>query len=377
MKKREIFLSILLVSIFFSSLTMASLGLSPAKIDVDFEPNLKETFDFRVRSDKGEQTIGIYAKGDLAEYVSFDKERLEGSGNFQATLNLPSNLKTPGPHRLLIGAEEIYSEKEKEVMGMVGTQIKVQGVIEVFVPYPGKYLEIDLETSNVNAGEPVDFKLNIDNKGKEDVSFSSRIDIFSNSKKVDSLSFYERDLATKEDVTLQKSWETEDYGPGEYNAIAVVNYEEKVANDSEVFNLGHLYVNLTDYTRNISIGDVEQFFTTVESQWNSEIENIYAEIALMNDSYVISSFKTSPDSLEAWESANLTGFFDTSQFEETEYETNITLHYSGKSSSDMVSVKFFREEANNTVLLIAIPLALFLLLLSLFFGWKFVKNGKK
>ena len=72
MKKREIFLSILLVSIFFSSLTMASLGLSPAKIDVDFEPNLKETFDFRVRSDKGEQTIGIYAKGDLAEYVSFD-----------------------------------------------------------------------------------------------------------------------------------------------------------------------------------------------------------------------------------------------------------------------------------------------------------------
>ena len=258
---------------------------------------------------------------------------------------------------------------------MVGTQIKVQGVIEVFVPYPGKYLEIDLETSNVNAGEPVDFKLNIDNKGKEDVSFSSRIDIFSNSKKVDSLSFYERDLALP--ISLQKSWETEDYGPGEYNAIAVVNYEEKVANDSEVFNLGHLYVNLTDYTRNISIGDVEQFFTTVESQWNSEIENIYAEIALMNDSYVISSFKTSPDSLEAWESANLTGFFDTSQFEETEYETNITLHYSGKSSSDMVSVKFFREEANNTVLLIAIPLALFLLLLSLFFGWKFVKNGKK
>ena len=374
--KKEIIVAVVVVSLFLlPELVSASLGLTPASVKMNFVPNFKKTFRFRVRTDDQDKKIGIYAKGDLSEYVSFNKKELTGSGKFEATLDLPSEIEEPGPHRILIGVKESLTERQKEVKGFIGTRVKVQGVISVFVPYPGKYLVTDLKTESVNAGEDVEFELKIDNKGKEKVEMSSQIEIWSGSKKIEELNFYDRELESKESITLQKKWDSEGRKPGNYEARAIVDYG-KIANDTEEFSLGHLFVDLVNYSERIEIGEIKDYDLEVESRWNGEIGHVYANVEFSNETSQIVSFKTSPTSLEPWQKETLTGFFDSSKFEEGEYDGEITLFYAQNSSSHEIEVEFYREEESNlTPILIGAGLLIFLIVV-IISVWR-IKNGNK
>ena len=83
----------------------------------------------------------MYVEGDLAEYVTLNKDSLVGSGGVSASLALPIRIETPGTHVIYVGARQLPGEG-----GGIGIVGNIRGVIKVKVPYPGKYATVSFTT---------------------------------------------------------------------------------------------------------------------------------------------------------------------------------------------------------------------------------------
>ena len=133
----------LVIVVSFFSNTVSALGVRPAKIELNFQPGFERTFDFTVLSNSPDTKYELYVKGDLADYVTLDKSEVIGSQTFRATLKLPSVIDVPGKHRILVGVRQEYDE---ELVGTgIGTAVAIQAAIDVYVPYPGKYVDVSLK----------------------------------------------------------------------------------------------------------------------------------------------------------------------------------------------------------------------------------------
>jgi len=347
-KKRFIF-GIFFIGIFLFLITSTSaLGVSPAKREYNFEPGFEKEIEYNVFGVDPDQQLTIYAKSDLAQYVTFDRETLVGGGHFTAKIKLPEILATPGKNRLIIGVKE-QSNLDEELVGTaaVGTSVAIQVVVNIYVPYPGQYLETTLTTSDVNVGEPIDFNLEVVSRGKEKVSMNPRIDIFdSDSEKVETLYFQNRVIESQETLKLKKTLDTINYNPGNYKAVATIDYGGLATSEAD-FRIGDLRIDIVNYTHQVPIAKLEKFDLVLESGWNDQIDGAYAEVVFLNNTdAVLQTFKTSTTSLVPWESKLIAGYFDSSVFKEGFYDANVTLFYygkdQGKSSSEIVNVEFLK-----------------------------------
>ncbi|MCK4553044.1 hypothetical protein KAT80_02480 [Candidatus Pacearchaeota archaeon] len=370
MEKRLIkFIFVLAIFIFLINICSA-LRVGPAKVEYNFAPGFETSVTYYVSHNNPDTEFELYVAGDLSDYVKLDKDKLVGGGSFIAAVNLPLFIEKPGKHRILIGVREKISEKDLEVStAMVRTTVTIQAVIDVYVAYPGKYLEISLSSNNANVGEPVNFELGIISQGKEDVNVTPQIDIISDDKTIETLYFMQREIKSQEQIKLKKSLDTADYNPGTYNALAIVDYG-KIAKAESVFKIGELIIHLVNYTRQIIIGDVQKLNLEIESGWNDKVDGVYAEVFILNGSTTLISFETSSTSLEPWEKKTIAGFFDTSNFTKGFYNANITFIYYGKdigkSSSELVKIEFVEEKNNfQMILFIAIGAVLLLVILGI------------
>ena len=351
MKKREMrFFLISRISILLILLVLilpagkAALGVSPGKIEINFEPNVEKSYTIQAIGDNPEQELEVFTRGELGKYVTFDRKTLFGGGVFTATLKLPEKIDKPGVNEIMI----VVREKVNESTG-IGTSITIQVPIYIHVPYPGKYAEIALKANNVNVGEPVNFYLTILSRGKEDINAKPRIEIFSENESVETLYLEQTTVKSQETASLKKVLDTSSYRPGAYTALAVVDYGgAESAKTTAEFKIGSLFVKLTNYTDKITINGISKFQVEIESNWNSRIDNVYANVLIgknATSTESLASFKTPSASLEPWGKASLEGFFDTGNFTKGIYNANITLVYSGNSSSNLVSVKFVKKES--------------------------------
>jgi len=372
--------SFLIIGIIFFLINMSSaLRVSPGKIEFNFQPNFEKKIGYSAYQENPERELKLYVEGDLAEYVKLDKEKLIGGGTFTATLKLPENIEKPGKHRIFIVVREILDEE------LIGTTIAglvaIKGVIDIYVPYPGRYLEItNFKSHNVNTKEPVNFELEISNKGKENLTITPRIEIISSNKTIENLYFKERFLESPGEIKLKKVLNTTNYNPGTYIALAIVDYG-KIAKAESEFKIGELIINILNHTRQVFIGGLHKFDIEIESGWNNNIDGVYAEVFFLNNSNAMLSFKTSSTSLTPWGKKNITGYFDTRNFEEGFYDANITLFYYGKdvgkSSSKLVKIEFIKETNKLLVMVIVAGILFVLIIIGFLIRKYFLKNYKK
>lgn len=379
-KKRFCLIFLLLIMINFINLISASLGITPAEVSVNFKPNLETSFSFNVETDNPQKGLEVYAKGDLSEYVKFDVDSFTGSRKIVVALKLPSNIVKPGTHRILIGVRE---KIDKEMAGTIGTSVAVQAPIDVFVPYPGRYLEMDFKAKNANIGEPVKFNLKLMNLGEENLNITPIIEIYSGTEKKETLYFDNRELKSQTEINLQKELNTSGYAPGNYRALAIVDYGDVAKQESE-FRIGTLSVDIINYTKQIPIGGINKFEIGVESAWNNKIDNLYAEVLFLNDlGKEFYSFKTAPSDLNPWQKKTIDGFFDTTNFSVGKYNANITLIYYGgeigKSSGKIVEIDFIKGKLNLPWVIIGIStfVVLAIILLIIFIKKYLMKNAKR
>jgi len=355
---------------------LSALRVIPAKTEINFKSNLEKDFIYTVNHLNPNTHFDLYAKGDLVQYVTLDKESLTGGGSFIAHLKLPEEIEIPGKHIIYIGIREKVDEELLEAP--VGTAVAIQSVIIINVPYPGKYVETQFSANDANIGEPVIFKLFIQSRGDEDVTVSPRIDVFSDKgDMINSISFNDRNLGKDEKLELQKTLNTANFNSGTYYAIASVNYGDKISEKNVSFRIGELSLKILNTSKLIKVGGIRKFTVQVESSWNNKIEGAYAKIVIYNKSGELANFKTVPIELEAWEKKDIIGFFDASDFEPGNYSDIVTLFYfggsAGKSSVKFDSVRFIKERIINPYMILSLVLGI-LLIINVFL---LIKNERK
>ncbi|RMG77381.1 MAG: hypothetical protein D6707_11160, partial [Bacteroidetes bacterium] len=347
MKKGFIYLIIIGILITRAiPLGSSSLGLSPATIDINFEPGFEDRYSFRTSGDDPNKELLVYPDGDLKEYAKFDKKRIKAGESFEVYLKLPQKIELPGEHHIYITVEETIDE---ELASALGSRSIVRGVIYVHVPYPGKYLELNyFNVKNINVGEKGLAEFEVVSRGEETITIRPRIEIYSKDRKLmKTLTLKERTLKTGESIALKKSFNSEGFSAGPYYARLIIEYGNKLMKEKE-FKIGEMNIFIKDYTKRVPIGKTEPFNITIESGWNNDIELVHGVVRILKDNReLIQEFKTPPTELKAWETKNLSGFVETFGFERGEYLTDIIINYYSegveKSSRKTVKIKFYKK----------------------------------
>jgi len=321
---KKLLICFMLLILFFE-LSSASLGISPAIKNYDFVSGERIVIDYNILSDDSEREIILSLEGDLAEFAILSKKKLIGPGSFKVTLNLPEDFGVPGEHVLSVGAREIPSEDQ-----FLGTAIDIRAVLKVFVPYPGKYLDVNLNVLDGNINEKIPIEVYVINRGIEGTNLGVKVLFFdSTNDLIYTMPFKDVFLETGNERYFRKFLNTSEYRPGTYLAEAVVSYGDESRVNS-TFRIGSLFVNITDFTKSLSRRGIQKFFINIESKWNGNLNEIYAEVNLSNDMDSI-QFRTPSIDLNAWDSGILEGFLDTDKLDGA-YETNIVLNYGGQQT---------------------------------------------
>ncbi len=373
--KRGIFVFILLfiLALFilaFSQSASAFLGISPAKQTANFIPGEELEYKFNVVASP-ETRIELYAREEFSELVRFDKKVLVGGGSFTVRFKLPMQIEKPGAHRLIIGAREVIDEE----VGGLGTAVAVQAPIFIIVPYPGKYATVSIIASNVNVGEKLQFQVMVSSMGKEPITALTSINIYSGDKKVETLDLGAKYIESQSSATFRKSVNA-DYKPGEYEAVATVQYDGQTANASLKFKVGYLFVNITDYTREIVKEGIQQFKINVQSLWNNPIANVYGIVDIIKNGSNISSFSTPSIKLEPWETNALTGYLETEKLETEYYGLKVRVDYEDKFTEIEGKLKV-SSKLNIYYVVAAILTALIIILILLRKLKNLIKYGKE
>lgn len=316
--KRFIFLGLF---IFLWGSVLAISGVNPGSYEVDFEPDyqIELSFDFVLDGGVSEDLI---VEGELAEYVSLNKKRISGRENVIASLDLPSEIDSPGVNYIRIIAGDVV------------------GAIKVRVPYPEKYIELSLSAPNVNVGEEMGMVLEIINQGNESISFEGRIEIYNGDELVESLEISGGNIVFEDSRGVNISLDTENYFPGDYLAVALIDYGGKVARIENPFRLGEQLVGVLNYTREFGENKINRFEIEVESLWNDDMDDLFIEVNIIG--FEDANFITPVVGLSAWRTITLFGFLDTNLISGYEFEAEIILHHGGKISTRVVQLKIIK-----------------------------------
>jgi hypothetical protein len=378
-KKRGFFLLSIIVLMVNIYNVNAYLGLTPALIKTDFEPEMKFFVNFNVLGAGAEQNLSVYAAGDLAEYVSFDKINITGGEGFTAYVTLPKNVSKPGKNNLFIRIGEM-----KNVNEGIGTRLEIGALISIKVPYPGKYAEItNFNADEVNEGDAVGFSANVESLGTEDISASANLKVYSDNKLMDNFDLGTKLMKPKTSELFEKKVEAGHYKAGLYNASIEVDYGDykRILKSEKTFRVGSLLVEIINWTSEFNKSKINPFEIEVESKWNNNLDNIYAEINVSdNEGKQIDFFKTPSSELRKWEKIKLKGFFNAENAEEGEYNAKIALFYSQKTTEKIVKIKIVSPAADNTLIIVisaAIALLIIVFAIIFYFLLKKKKVSKK
>lgn len=318
---------------------VSGLGIDSGVKYVDFKPGIELNYNFQVFADSN-QKIELYSRGEFSDLVKFDKKILDGGGSFNVKIRLPENIEIPGKHTILIGARE-SSENNDE--GNIGTSVAVQVPIIIQVPYPGKYAEVLFNIGNVNFGDNIKFDVEVASMGKEPISAGTSVEIYSNDKKIDDFDLGSKIIENQKKDVFIKIVNSSKYSPGNYKAIAIIDYQNGIAKADSIFRIGKLFVNISNFTQKVIKKGIRPFEISIESLWNDPIENIYGEVYFLKNNQNITNFITPSISLAGWEKKNLLGYVDSEKFEIGEYDSIIKIFYKNNQTIINGKLKVIRE----------------------------------
>jgi hypothetical protein len=372
MKNKVIFaLLAALVSLLLISNSVHALGIRPGIYEINYHPNEKRVIEFAINENNPNRKVIFSAEGELASYVTFDKTYIIGSGKVTATITFPGEMKTPGANKLYIAAIEAPLQSQ-----FVGTAVGVRAVIKIYVPYPGKYIEPSLIIPDANIGQKVPVELKVINRGTEDLTVNSVINFYDSSmRQVDKFTFEPVQIGTEEYDYFRRYLNSDNLKPDNYLAEAIIDYSGLKQKMNATFRIGNLYINITDFTKNISAGEINPFIIKVKSNWNGNIQGVYADVKISNETFE-TSFRTPQIELMAWEEKEILGYFEAKGLKGGNYKIDITVNYVGHTTFDS-GVLFVKGKAMSKIWIIVGVIAILIALIGIYLIVKRLKKPKR
>jgi len=313
-----IFLYLFLLVFFVPS--VLSIGISPADAYLNFIPNYEYVLDYSIDSYR---PFTFYVEGPFSEYTRIEEvTHTDTQGLFKVHLLLPEDYPTPGKQRMFVAAKETPSG------GGIGAVAIIRGFVEIEVPFPGYYAELDLNAYDVNEGEPVTLSAVVRNRGKENITDAVlELKIYSDMRVIKTFKSEVFPLETDSDYTFSKTVPGEELKPGEYDVEAVLIYAGNTRRKEAVFKVGTFDVSIVNYTERMYNNTINPFEIEVASKWNNRIDTVYMDLAIKDGSKVLSTVKTPPFDLSPWQTKKSSFYWNTAGIPIGEYGLEIVVHY--------------------------------------------------
>ncbi len=361
------------IVLFNIAFVSAGLSISPAKFEIDYQPGVELKFSFLAESDSG-KILDVFAGGEFAEFVSFDKSQINGSGSFTAVLKMPESTEKYGRNSLYIRASENLSS----FGGGVGTSVSVGALIAIRVPYPGKYAEItSFSADSANFGDDAYIKADIASRGRDAVSIEAKVITFKDGDETefDRIALSEAVIGPADTKSYNHLLDKQKYLSGNYRAKLVISFEGKELTQEVNFRIGTLFMNVTNWTRQAEAGKISRFFLTGESFWGNKIQNVYGAVNILDKTgNLAGSFKTLTADFAPFEKKELEGYIDATELKSGEYTAEMTLAYAGKNTTSVGRIDIIKKSFNYTLPLI---IGGVLIILAFAYFYFFARKRKK
>lgn len=334
MKKNKIMVGILslLILIVIAS-NVSALGISPGSKNIDFQPNLEEESKIKIfNNEKRNLSLSVHVRGPINNSVEFEKKEFF-MGSETDSISIPYKLAlpealNPGKNIAEIVILETPLVQESGSLA-ISAKIALTSQIVVNVPYPGKFLEVDM---NIVTKESVaNFFVRVKNLGSEKIEDTRAIITIWDHKKdiVDVLHTNALTLEPQKREEFKASW-TGKFG--EYTAIADINYDGLKTSIETSFTLGDFFLKpLRIYSGNFELGEIVKINLDVENLANREIKDAKANIVLRNNvSDKIINIPSDPKSIVPLSVDALELFWDSKETEEGIYSGTLELSYEDK-----------------------------------------------
>jgi len=321
-----------------------------------FTPNLEKTYTHSFKTNSGfTEDYELYVRMqteavNLTKYVTLDKYYVEDVPTnslvpFTAYLNLPEKIDVPGYHEIRVGARETQTLGG----GNIGVRTAAEARIIIIVLYPYRYIEWSFSTENINVNETATFTINIQNFGEPTIEKArATIKIYNPEEKLVKTAFSDsKTIMPSKTEVLTATFSTKNMEPGEYKAVAILDYDGNKSTKNASFLIGTLNVDLIDYTKQFIENSTDKMEIKVKSGWNSKIENIYADLDILDkENKTISgkSFKTVSETLEPWKTKTLVGYFNTFGLKSDNYSISITLNYNDVAKTEYGNIEIIKAE---------------------------------
>lgn len=338
-----------ILTIFLIIQNVSALGITPGRTTINFEPGLSQDVSFSiVNTEHKDMGVVFTVRGELAQYITLNKafeefSSGEESKSFTYSVNLPQSFDKPGLYEGEIVALELPSNF-KEQGTFVGATVAVISQLHVYVPYPNKYVEAEINV--IDSGNEINFIIPVVNRGKLDiVNAKAIIDIYTVlNEKVATFETQSISLASLERSDLFAQW-IPNVNPGRYLAVATIIYDNERTVVQKEFNVGELILEILEVNvRDFRLGEIAKFNALIENKWSESLKDVYLNILVYNnEGEIMADFKSPTYNLEALSKSEMVAYWDTGGVHEGTYDGKLSLKYGEKSIDRTVQLRISED----------------------------------
>ena len=343
MNNKLIFILLILLSLN----NVIALGITPGRTTIDYYEGIEKTIEVTVLNNEHKNMqVNLFSmmQDDLSGTIGLFEERLsflpsEESKSLKYTLKLPDNLG-PGLHKGEIIAVEVPSDAEGETS--IGATLAVVSQIYVYVPYPGKYVEPELDVLDAEENGTATFIVPLISRGQLGIgNVRAIIDIYKGqSEKIATLETDSSSLEAGARTELSAKWEV-NVKSGDYLAKVTVLYDGETKTFEKSFTVGEKTLSIESiFVSDFQLGEIAKLQILVENKWNQDLEDVYANLLIYNKKdQVMADVKSSTEDIPLLSKKELIAYWDTVGVKEGEYNGELIVKYGKKSSEKNLILK--------------------------------------
>jgi hypothetical protein len=338
-KNEKVFFFQIFLLIFLSA-NVYSIGIT-SRNSVTYESNLNEDYLICIKnSENYEFPVYLHVIGPMKEFLTFEQQEFILKPNENKCQNYNLNVQTKpdfyGPSITQIWVKQ----KSDDSSGSFRVLTNIHHKLSFFIPYPDKYVGINIKSENVNVNEPVQFTISAKNYGEKKVNkANARLDIYGAddySNFVTSLYTNTKSIESMKTVDYFATFDTFGIVPGYYKANVEFYYDNENIKKENIFRIGTLNVKINNYTKFAVENKINPYEIDIESRWNNKIENLYARVEFDG---INANILTPTINLIPWEKTKIKTFIDLTGYNSGEYKGKIILLYDNVTNTEDIILK--------------------------------------
>lgn len=334
-------MSFILIILLISIPQASSLGITPGRTTLDYEPGLETEIAFSILNNEHKNMqVLLTLQGELNDSITLFDSLVEfmpseSSKSFRYKVRLPERIaKDPGLHTAEIVALEIPKASAQGTY--VGATLAVVSQLYVYVPCPGKCVDVDLNVLDAEQNGTATFIVPVISRGQLGIGeVRAIIDIYTSlNEKITTIETDAYPLEPGARTELSAKWFV-DVNQGDYLAKVSVFYDGESKSFEKQFAIGTKLLSIESIlVNNFQLGEIAKLQILVENRWGQELKGVFANLLVYNPAgQTMADVKSATEDIPALAKKELIAYWDTVGVSEGEYDGKLMVKY-GKKSSD-------------------------------------------